>query len=299
MILRAAAFWLAGLPAAALDMPLPASVTLSETVPLAAYRVATGPYADGVLPHAVAEGTLTRTVHRMGAAGATPLALVAPLRDQLVDAGWEVVLDCADRGCGGFGFRFEIDLAPAPAMFVDLVAFRYLSARRDGAWTVLVASVSAGTGYVEQVTVTPEGAEPPAIPAPTGAPAAAASPLAATLATQGRAILDDLAFPSGASALPAGDYASLEALAGYLRAAPEVTVALVGHTDARGAAEGNLAISRRRAESARTLLVGRYGIAPGRVAAFGAGFLAPVAPNDSEAGRERNRRVEVVVTSTD
>jgi OOP family OmpA-OmpF porin len=298
VILRAAALILAAAPAPALDMPLPASVTLSETEPLATHRIATGPFADGGLPVETVEGTLTRTAHRMAAPGATPTSLMAPLRDQLDAQGWETVFACADRACGGFEFRFEIDVAPAPAMFVDLGAFRYLAARRGAAWTTLIASVSAGEGYVEQVTVTPTGEDAPVLPEASSVPAAS-SDLATALSSLGRAVLDDLAFPSGATELPEADYPSLAALAEYLRAEPSVTIALVGHTDAEGGAEGNMAISRRRAESARALLTGPYGIEPGRVAAFGVGFFSPLAPNTSDAGRERNRRVEVVVTSTE
>jgi OOP family OmpA-OmpF porin len=60
-----------------------------------------------------------------------------------------------------------------------------------------------------------------------------------------------------------------------------------------------MAISRRRAESARALLTGRYGADPARVEAFGMGYFAPVASNATPEGREANRRVEAVVTSTE
>ncbi len=94
-------------------------------------------------------------------------------------------------------------------------------------------------------------------------------------------------------------YAALAALADYLTANPATTVALVGHTDAEGSAEANMAISRRRADSARTLLTDRYGIAARRLETWGAGFFAPLTRNDTEEGRSLNRRVEAVVTSTE
>ena len=63
-------------------------------------------------------------------------------------------------------------MARAPEMFVDLAAYRYLSARRDGTWTALVVSTSAGEGYVQRVTVAPVDAAQPIVtsdarPAPT------------------------------------------------------------------------------------------------------------------------------------
>ncbi|TFL18083.1 OmpA family protein [Jannaschia formosa] len=302
-MIRAAAIWLLAGPAVALTMPLPATVTLSEEVALTSHRVATGPYRAGALPSETVEGRLTREVFRMAAPDATPLQLLAPLRDQLEAAGWEVVFTCADRDCGGFLFRFEIDVAPAPQMFVDLGAYRYLAARKLDAWTSLVVSTSAGEGYVQRITVVPEGSDlPPVATEARPAPApdlTATSDVAAALEATGRAVLSDLQFETGSTALVEADYPSLAALADYLRANTQVTVALVGHTDAEGGAESNMAISRRRADSARALLAGRYGIPAARVETFGVGFFAPLARNDTPEGRETNRRVEVVVTSTE
>ena len=84
-----------------------------------------------------------------------------------------------------------------------------------------------------------------------------------------------------------------------LKAEPDLRVALVGHTDAVGSLDANTALSRRRAEAVRDRLVQSYDVAPGRVEAQGAGYLAPRASNLTEAGREQNRRVEVVVLSAE
>ena len=97
---------------------------------------------------------------------------------------------------------------------------------------------------------------------------------------------------------PEGVYPSLVALADLLTANPGMQVALVGHTDASGSLEVNIAVSRKRAESVRQRLIQRYKIPARQVAAEGVGYLSPRAPNLSEAGRERNRRVEVMMTTT-
>jgi outer membrane protein OmpA-like peptidoglycan-associated protein len=57
-------------------------------------------------------------------------------------------------------------------------------------------------------------------------------------------------------------------------------------------------LSERRAEAAAQVLIDRYGVDRDRVTAKGVGFLAPRATNQTEEGRQKNRRVEVVVTST-
>lgn len=303
-----------GAQAAPLAPPPDATPTLSEETPLDGVRVATGPFSD-TLPSVMAEGAVTRRVWQLPDPGSS-LAITRPLREALVAEGWKVVFECAARDCGGFGFRFEIDVAPAPDMFVDLADYRYLSARRGEAWTILIASRSGARGYLQATEVTPV-AGAPAAPDPEGeAPPREAglpettaprpdpvmrpdpSDLAVSLRRTGRAVLSGLDFATGSTALDGGDYPSLAALAAYLEAEPDVNVALVGHTDAVGSAEGNMAISRARAQSARDLLIRRYGTAPGRVAARGVGPYAPLADNATEEGRRANRRVEAVVTST-
>jgi OmpA-OmpF porin, OOP family len=69
---------------------------------------------------------------------------------------------------------------------------------------------------------------------------------------------------------------------------------VVGHTDGRGKSDYNLDLSRRRAASVIRELTGKFSIAADRLESFGCGPYAPVASNDSDEGRARNRRVELV-----
>ena len=135
------------------------------------------------------------------------------------------------------------------------------------------------------------------MPAGTSLAPVPAGDLAAVLRATGHAVLAGLDFASGSAALEGDDHPSLAALAAFMAAEPDATVALVGHTDATGGAAGNMAISRRRAETVRALLVSRHGVAADRLEAAGVGFYAPVSDNATEAGRRANRRVEAVVTS--
>ena len=114
----------------------------------------------------------------------------------------------------------------------------------------------------------------------------------------GAVALDDLVFASGSSSLTEGSYASLADLAAWLQANPEMTIALVGHTDASGGLEGNIALSRKRADSVRARLIETYDVPTRQVEAQGVGYLSPRASNLTEAGRNKNRRVEVILTST-
>jgi outer membrane protein OmpA-like peptidoglycan-associated protein len=72
-------------------------------------------------------------------------------------------------------------------------------------------------------------------------------------------------------------------------------VALTGHTDSDGSDAHNLDLSKRRAESVKAWLVARESLPAARFATSGLGETKPVAPNDTAANKQRNRRVEVVV----
>ncbi len=129
-------------------------------------------------------------------------------------------------------------------------------------------------------------------------PQPAADDLIGVLEARGSVALEDLVFRLGGRRAGAGDYASLAALAEWLKADRTRSVALVGHTDSSGALAANVALSKKRAEGVRQVLLMRLDVAPAQVTAEGVGPLAPRAPNDTEAGRQKNRRVEAVKTST-
>ena len=117
------------------------------------------------------------------------------------------------------------------------------------------------------------------------------------LADLGAAPLDDLSFRTGASELSGNDYSSLVALAAFLAGNPARRVVLVGHTDAQGGRDSNIALSQARAEAVRRHLIEELDANPAQLDAAGIGYLAPRATNDTADGREANRRVEVVLLS--
>ena len=88
---------------------------------------------------------------------------------------------------------------------------------------------------------------------------------------------------------------ALAQLATVIRAYPSGRVELEGHTDSKGDDAYNQRLSQRRAESVKRWLTEREGLAADRFITRGAGESRPVASNDDEAGRQKNRRVEVVI----
>jgi OOP family OmpA-OmpF porin len=87
---------------------------------------------------------------------------------------------------------------------------------------------------------------------------------------------------------------ALEEIAKLLKLEPALKLKVVGHTDMTGALEANMKLSRARAEAVVQALVSQHGVAAARLEGHGVGPLAPVATNDTEAGKAKNRRVELV-----
>jgi OmpA-OmpF porin, OOP family len=111
-----------------------------------------------------------------------------------------------------------------------------------------------------------------------------------------RFVFDGLTFEPGSASLAPESGRTVDALGRTLKAYPNVRVSLEGFTDATGDAGTNKDLSFDRAHAIKERLV-ETGVAPERIATAGFGPERPVAPNDTEEGRARNRRTEVVVTS--
>lgn len=303
-------------PPILLTLPQGANVSAAREAPASSLEFLTGPWNDGAAPSKRLEGNRADTAWRLRANQATTLQILAPLRAQIEAEGYSILFECESEACGGFDFRYALDILPEPEMHVDLADFRYLAARKGDAYVGLMVSRSSESGFVhlstmqaEEITLAQPRNEltalphPPAILTPGGvampdAPAATGAQLGAALEAQGALALEDLVFESGSAELGAGEFASLKALAAYLRAESGAMVALVGHTDATGSLEGNIALSERRAEAVRARLIEGYGAPAAQLSSEGAGWLAPRATNLTPEGREKNRRVEAVLTST-
>lgn len=91
---------------------------------------------------------------------------------------------------------------------------------------------------------------------------------------------------------------NLRNLASSLDKYPNSSLLIVGHTDAIGSDAYNQGLSERRARSAAIFLANQ-GVSSGRLQTLGRGETEPVASNDTDAGRERNRRVEVAIYASD
>ncbi len=110
----------------------------------------------------------------------------------------------------------------------------------------------------------------------------------------GKVTLDGILFDTDKAIVKPESKAALDAIAGYLKANAAMNFFVTGHTDATGSYDQNLQLSDARAKAVATALATQYGIAATRLAAVGVGPVSPAATNDTDEGRARNRRVELV-----
>ncbi len=294
----------------ALDFPGPATQTAERVEEMTSFRLPISTWDAGEVQTIWAEGALVQQAWQLPGETMTTLQILQPLRDQIAQAGFETIFECEASDCGGFDFRYATDVLPEPAMHVDLGDYRFLTAQRMGKeqpeYLCLMVSRSSTRGFVQIVRIGPaqDIATPTTVTstknsATAGTVAVAATgPLGAQLEAKGRAVLADLAFQTGSSNLGEAEFASLAVLADYLLSNPDRKIVLVGHTDAEGALDNNIALSKRRAQSVMQRLIKSFGIPAQQVAAQGVGYLAPLTSNLTDDGRTQNRRVEVILTST-
>jgi len=111
---------------------------------------------------------------------------------------------------------------------------------------------------------------------------------------EGHAAVYGITFDTDKADIKPESAQAIAEIAKLLASDPGLKVAVVGHTDSTGAVAHNLKLSQDRAQAVMQALIRDHGIDAGRLQAFGCGPFAPVATNDTDEGRAKNRRVELV-----
>jgi OOP family OmpA-OmpF porin len=275
------------------------------------YRVPTGPVsgyrqvAEGV----DTEGRLTRIYYTLAGGARSDDEVYANYREALAGAGFDI-LAAGYEPAGGrsseVGSRKwrEVLFLSNPWGDTDGAVNEMTrgSASSGGGGAVVARKERAeGTAYVivtvyrfreDQVSTLVDVLE--VASAQTGLIVVDAEAIGAGIAENGRVVLDGLHFDFDQATLRAESKPALDQIALYLKAQPTRQFYVVGHTDAQGTLDYNRKLSAERAQAVVTALVESHGIARSRLEAHGVGPLVPVFANASEAGRERNRRVELV-----
>ncbi|MCP4314742.1 MAG: OmpA family protein [Hyphomicrobiales bacterium] len=235
------------------------------------------------------EGAVTRIAYTLD--GDQSLAEVARNFELgLKQNGFEILFECKTKDCGGGNFAYALDTFPLPKMVVDPFNFRYLGAKHTGdaseIYASVIVSVDSNKKIRTQVTVVEVDKLEFKI--------VDAKAMQDAFAEKGSVALYGIYFDTDKADIKSESAPTLEQMAKFLNGAPDLSVIIVGHTDNQGAMDYNLELSHRRAQSVVDVLAASHGVGRDRMVAAGAGFLAPVAPNDTADGRAKNRRVEMI-----
>jgi outer membrane protein OmpA-like peptidoglycan-associated protein len=242
--------------------------------------------------------------------GASPLEIHRNYRQALAGAGFQIVYECEEQACKKDHMRQlmvnrprEVKLENSSVLATGIFddggdpGFHLVSARKkvgSGYVYVQVAlargDVSANRDRVQQFVEIVEPAT-----AETGKVTVDAKDIGESLKRDGKIALYGVLFDTNKSVLREDSAEQLKQMADALKSTPSLKVFIVGHTDNQGELENNLNLSQRRAQAVAEALASKYGIPAARMSARGVANMAPVASNDDEAGRARNRRVELVV----
>ena len=245
------------------------------------FDIPTGPTKDGKFSKTEhVEGKLS-TFGYGTPPGRSPLEVFRNYESALKAAGFATLFTCKGEQCGGqLGYR-------ALGYIPNGDDARYLAAklaRPEGDVYVALHVQPLETRFVV-VEVKPMA---------TGLVKISAAALTKDLGSVGHVAVYDILFDTGKADVKPESAAALSEIARMLAASPALTVHVVGHTDNVGPLAQNLDLSKRRAQAVVTALTTTHKVAAARLRADGVGPLAPVASNDTDAGRAKNRRVELV-----
>ncbi len=263
-----------------------------------------------------AQGEVTRSIY-VSPPGRSVLEVTRNYRDALTAKGFAPVFECAGVACGP-AFRkvkyawdspathvtgLNIDVrrqAFVKAVFDAGKDVRYALLSKGGTYVAVFGALNGGGGFGDtstalndRVSVLVEVVEPKAMDR--NIVVLDAGTIGRSLAADGAVSLYGLYFDTDKATLQPASKPQLDQIAAYLKANPAVQVYVVGHTDGQGGLDHNMALADARAKAIAASLATTYGVAPGRMLAKGVGPLAPVATNHTEAGRAKNRRVQLVL----
>lgn len=265
------------------------------------------------------EGALTTTFYRMPKDASTLECLRAYQAD-LESAGFEKIFEgnsAGDAGSesntldNGFGrflsqvYQTEKDYGLQQYTLPGCDDFRYTALKKTGtdgtgdvyvtvfvgavtgSWKASEKGIETGTviARVDVLEEKPRGDRMVLVKAPE---------MENAITSTGRVVLYGILFDFNKDAVKPESDPTLEQIATLLKNEPDLKLLVVGHTDSVGEFEFNRDLSARRANAIVGALTSRFGVEKSRLFPFGCSFASPAAPNTTEDGRSKNRRVELV-----
>jgi OmpA-OmpF porin, OOP family len=265
------------------------------------------------------EGQMTRILY-VAPAGRSPLEVLRNYEQELQGSGFQTQYRCARAECGTeadgllgeyYLYKSERRFSQTPPKGTSqpgqISEYAYNSAG-DQQYVAMKRSSPKGDAYVSLYVATGgfrihketfgraivllDVLE--AAPMETRMVTVDAATMAKDIAATGRIALYGIYFDTDKTEIKPESSETLSEIAALLKQDPKLTLHVVGHTDNVGGDDYNMDLSRRRAAAVVSALASQHGIAAGRLKPAGVGPLAPVASNDGDDGRAKNRRVELV-----
>lgn len=250
---------------------------------------------DGEKEEITAEGEVTRIAYA-APKGLSSLQVHRNYQIALKNAGFEILFNCIDEGgeeCHWLYWDYDTNIDGKQEFFGGK-SYHYFLAR---------LSDPEGDVYVSAHTVLRRDKHPATAlqvveekPMETGKVKVEinAEAMANDIDKKGTVRIYGIHFDTDKATIREKSESVLAEIAKLLEQNPELKLGVVGHTDATGGMEHNMDLSVKRAEAVVEALVKNHEISGERLSAYGVGPLAPVASNNDEDGRARNRRVELV-----
>lgn len=244
------------------------------------------------------EGKRTRILYR-GPEGRSTLEISRNYRSALEGAGFDILYSCSDEDCGRL-FHWSLyhdDTIIRPTVsgrgaFDRPTDLRYIAATKatdEGVFHVAVM-IAIDSMWTKGPFTFLEVIE--AEPMDTGL--VTVKSMGDGIDADGHIAIYGIYFDTGNANLKTESDATLEEISRLMTDRSSLNLLVVGHTDNQGGYDLNMDLSQQRAGAVVKALTERYGVEPSRLSAAGVGYLAPIATNDTEAGRARNRRVDLV-----
>lgn len=265
-------------------------------------------------------GKRTRLVY-LTPTGASPLEVLRNYQQELSSKGGTFLFECTGKECGGSPTRSssggggEMSLAMylcpnenirdaalttgycAQAAGITEQRYMVMELPRNGAHvSVLTYSIAAGTGSCkalkDRTVVVVDILEVKELK--TKMVTINAEEMAQEISKKGSVALYGIYFDFGKADVKPESKDTLDQIAALLTSTPNSKLLVVGHTDNVGEFSANMELSKRRAEAVVNVLAATHQIGKNRLMPVGVSFACPVAPNTTEEGRAKNRRVELV-----
>jgi len=246
----------------------------------------------------IKNGKTTKTIHLEGKVFNAPysnpkdrsvLEIYRNYQEELAKAGFQILFACSGAECGG-----DSDRSVVPRFYATQDpdwSNRYLAAQLsrpqgDVYVSLLVHAQGRTGGDTELAVIEVKPMENKNL--------VDASSLANGLSASGHASVYGIYFDTGKAEVKPESDAALAEISKLMGTDARLKLYVVGHTDNVGALASNMDLSKRRADAVVQVLTTKYNVAIARLSAQGCGPIAPVASNDAEDGRAKNRRVELV-----